>query len=285
MDAAQPPRVSPACRRSRAALCFGMRRIRIASCCALLLFAARPFGEVAFGADLTGAQVRDALAQATTDHPADFAGKSLEKLDLSKLNFTGAKLAGANLFGANLTEANFTDADLSGAKLDLAWVMRTNFTRAKLTKASLQGLVVSMGMETSAAQAPILPGADLSGARIVARLSWANMQGAKFVDAQMGADLKNQSMGLMRADLSSANLAGADFSGADLRHSLMRFTKLMGANLAGANLSQADLSGANLTGADLTGADVSDADFSQVVLTGARGLDRMKGKPLNAPAY
>ena len=225
-----------------------MRRIGIAGLCALLLFAARPFGEVAFGADLTGAQVRDALAQATTDHPADFAGKSLEKLDL-------------------------------------AWVMRTNFTRANLTKASLQGLVVSMGMETSAAQAPILPGADLSGARIVARLSWANMQGAKFVDALMGADMKNQSMGLMRAELSSANLAGADFSGADLRHALMRFTKLMGANLAGANLAKADLSGANLTDADLTGADVSDADFSQVVLTGARGLDRMKGKPLNAPAY
>ena len=285
MDAAQPPRVSAACRQSRAVLCFGMLRIGIAGLWALLLFALLPFGEVALGADLTGEQVRDALAHATADQPADFAGKSLEKLDLSKLNFTGAKLAGANLFGANLTEANFTGADLSGATLDLAWVMRTNFTRAKLTKASLQGLVVSMGMETSAAQAPILPGADLSGARIVARLSWANMQGAKFVDALMGADLKNQSMGLMRADLSSANLAGADFSGADLRHSLMRFTKLMGANLAGANLSQADLSGANLTGADLTGADVSDADFSQAVLTGARGLDRMKGKPLNPPAY
>ena len=148
-----------------------MRRIRIASLCALLLFAARPFGEAAFGADLTGDQVRDTLAHATADHPADFAGKSLEKLDLSKLNFTGAKLAGANLFGANMSDANFTDADLSGATLDLAWVMRTNFTRAKLTKASLQGLVVSMGMETSAAQAPILPGVDLSGARIVARLS------------------------------------------------------------------------------------------------------------------
>ena len=218
--------------------------------CLLLLFAV-----TAFGADLTSEQVRDALARATPDHPADFAGKSLEKLDLSKFNFTGARLAGANLFGAKLVEADFTGADLSGATLDLAWVIRTNFTRANLTHASLQGLVVSMGMETSAAQAPILPGADLSGARIVARLSWANMQGARFVDARMGADMKNQSMGLTRADLSSANLAKADLSGADL------------------------------TGANLTGADVSGANFKQTVLTGARGLDRMKGEPLNAPPY
>jgi uncharacterized protein YjbI with pentapeptide repeats len=248
--------------------------------CLLLLFAA-----TAFGADLTSEQIRDALARATPDHPADFAGKSLEKLDLSKFNFTGARLAGANLFGAKLVEADFTGADLSGAILDLAWVIRTDFTRANLTHASLQGLVVSMGMETSAAQAPILPGADLSGARIVARLSWANMQGARFVDARMGADMKNQSMGLTRADLSSANLAGADFAGADLGYALMRFTKLMGANLRGANLAKADLSGADLTGANLTGADVSGANFKQTVLTGARGLDRMKGEPLNAPPY
>ncbi|HSY85978.1 MAG TPA: pentapeptide repeat-containing protein [Verrucomicrobiae bacterium] len=259
-----------------------MRSIGLSSCF-LLLFITTAFGGAALAADMTREQVSDALAHATADQPADFAGKSLEKLDLTKLNFTGAKLAGANLFGANLMDADFTGADLSGATLDLAWLMRTNFTRANLTHASIQGPVVAMGMETSAAQAPILPEADLSGARIVARLNWANMQGAKFVDARMGADMKNQSMGLMRVDMSSANLAGADFTGADLFHASMRFTKLMGANLAGARLALADLSGADLTGADLTGADVSDADFTQAVLTGAKGLDQMKGKPLNLP--
>lgn len=258
-----------------------MRRIYFCLCLLLAGFLARS----AIAQDYTSDQVRDALAHATPNTPADFSGKSLEKLDLSKFDFAGARLVGTNLFGANLNDANFTGADLSGATLDLAWVMRTNFTRARLAKASLQGLVVSMGMETSASMAPMLPGADLSGARIVARLNWANMQNARFVDARMGADMKNQSMGLMRVDLSSANLAGADFSGADLSHALMRFTKLMGARLAGANLANADLSGADLTGADLTGADVTGADFNQVVLTGARGLDRMTGKPVNAPAY
>ena len=207
-----------------------MLRIGIASLCLLLLFTARPFGDAALGADLTGEQVRDALAHATADHPADFAGKSLEKLDLSKLNFTGAKLAGANLFGTNLTEANFTDADLSGASLDLAWVMRTNFTRAKLVKASLQGLVVSLGMETSAAQAPILPGADLSGAscvgttflKIIARgVNWtdADLTKSCFVE---GCDLEG--VRLVRANLSGANLRGSKLAGARLTRSKTKWS-------------------------------------------------------------
>ena len=96
-----------------------MRSIWLSGCF-LLLFTAIAFGGTAFAADLTREQVSDALARATAEQPADFAGKSLEKLDLTKLNFTGAKLAGANLFGANLMDADFTGADLRGAMLDKA---------------------------------------------------------------------------------------------------------------------------------------------------------------------
>jgi type II secretory pathway component GspD/PulD (secretin) len=49
--------------------------------------------------------------------------------------------------------------------------------------------------------------------------------------------MKNQSMGLMRTDLSGANLAGANFSQADLRLALLRFANLSGANLRGADLA------------------------------------------------
>jgi len=42
--------------------------------------------------------------------------------------------------------------------------------------------------------------------------------------------MKNQSMGLMRTDLSGANLSGADFSGADLGRALLRFANLTGTN-------------------------------------------------------
>jgi uncharacterized protein YjbI with pentapeptide repeats len=232
-----------------------------------------------FCADLTREAVQEILRRATAHRPADFSGKSLEKLDLSHLEFRGAKLAGANLYAARLEGADFSGADLTGANLNLAWVIRANFRGANLSDASLQGLVVSMGMETSAAEAPIFAGANLSRARIIARLSWGDLHGANFANAQMGADMKNQSMGLMRADLSKADLAGANFAGADLGHALLRFAKLRGANLRGARLVRADLSGADLTGADLTDADASEADFGAAVLKAVRGLDKLRGSP------
>jgi uncharacterized protein YjbI with pentapeptide repeats len=132
-------------------------------------------------------------------------------------------------------------------------------------------------LDYSAAEAPIFKGADFSGAHILARLSRFDLSNANFTAARLGADLKNQSMGLMRSDLSGANLAGANFSKADLSLALLRFANLTAANLAHAYLSGADFSGADLTGADLTGADATEADFGGAVLTRARGLDTMKG--------
>jgi uncharacterized protein YjbI with pentapeptide repeats len=228
-------------------------------------------------ADLTAEQVRGILAAASRDKPANLSGRSLENLDLSNFDFKGANLSGANLFGAKLDSAELSGANLSGARLDLAWIMRANFTNADLSKASLLGLVVSSGLEISLAEAPTFKGANFSGARLIARLSRFDLSGADFSKAKMGADMKNQSMGLMRTDLSGANLSGANFSNADLARSLMRFANLKGAILSGAILSGVDLSGADLTGADLTGADATEADLSAAILTNARGLDTMKG--------
>ena len=163
--------------------------------------------------------------------------------------------------------------------------MRANFTGADLSNASRLGLVVSSGLDISLAEAPIFKGAKFSGARIIARLSRFDLSGADFTDAKMGADMKNQSMGLMRTDLSGANLSGADFSRADLGRALLRFANLTGAKLIGANLSGADLAGADLTGADLTDADATEADFGGAVLSGVRGIDTLKGfkPPLERP--
>src|SRR6516162_7146682 len=153
-------------------------------------------------ADLTATQVRQILASAGPETPADLSGKSLENLDLSNLDFRRANLAGANLFGAKLDSADFSGANLSGARLDLAWIMRANFTNADLSNASLLGLVVSSSLDVSPAEAPIFRGANFTGARIIARLNRFDLKGANFTDAKMGADMKNQSMGLMRSDLS-----------------------------------------------------------------------------------
>src|SRR6516162_8173964 len=174
-------------------------------------------------ADLTATQVRQILASAGPETPADLSGKSLENLDLSNLDFRRANLAGANLFGAKLDSADFSGANLSGARLDLAWIMRANFTNADLSNASLLGLVVSSGLDISPAEAPRFKGANFSGARIIARLAGFDLSDTHFIGAKMGADMKNQSMGLMRTDLSGANLSGADLSKADLGRALLRF--------------------------------------------------------------
>ena len=241
---------------------------------AVLLFASM---SLARGADLSAIQVREIVAAATPDKPADLSKKSLENLDLSNLDFKGANLSGANLFGAKLDGANLIGANLSGAKLDLAWIMRANFTDADLSHASLFGPIVSSGLETSPAEAPIFKGTNFSGARIIARLSRFDLSGANFTGAKMGADMKNQSMGLMRTDLSGANLSRANFSNADLGRALMRFANLTGAVLNSANLLAADLSGADLTGADLTDANATEADLGGAVLTNVRGLDTIRG--------
>jgi uncharacterized protein YjbI with pentapeptide repeats len=239
----------------------------------LLALAASP----CCGADLNAEQVRAVLASAAPGEAVDLSGKSLENLDLSNLDFKRADVSGANLFGAKLVGANLSGANLSEAKLDLAWIMRANFTNADLSNASLLGLVVSSGLDISPAEAPVFRGANFSGARIIARLSRFDLSGANFANAKMGADMKNQSMGLMRADLSGSNLSQANFSGADLSRALMRFADLTGASLIGANLTGADLSGADLTGADLTGADVTDTDLGGAVLKNVRGLETVKG--------
>jgi uncharacterized protein YjbI with pentapeptide repeats len=239
----------------------------------LLVLATSP----SVGADLNAVQVREILASAAPDKPADLSGKSLESIDLSKLDFKRANLSGVNLFGAKLVGADLSGANLSGAKLDLAWIMRANFTNADLSNASLLGLVVSSGLDISPAEAPVFKGANFSGAHIIARLSRFDLSGANFAHAKMGADMKNQSMGLMRADLSGSNLSGAKFSGADLSRALMRFADLTGADLSGANLTGADLSGADLSGADLTGADATEADLGGAVLKNVRGIGTIRG--------
>src|SRR5215813_13594516 len=123
--------------------------------CLLLMLAASPCR----AADLSAEQVRERLAAATREKPADFSGKSLDNLDLSNLDFKRANLSGADLFGAKLDGADLSGANLSRAKLDLAWIMRANFTAADLSNASLFGLVVSSGVEVSVAEAPIFKAA------------------------------------------------------------------------------------------------------------------------------
>jgi uncharacterized protein YjbI with pentapeptide repeats len=233
---------------------------------------------LAAGEAMDAASVRAALQAAGPDHPADLAGAKLDRLDLSGANLAGANLRGASLYATKLEGANLTGADLSGANLTLAWVIRANFTKANLSHAVVAAMVVSSGMETNPAEAPIFTGANFSFARVQGHFAGFDFRGANFFHANLAADMRNQSMGLIRADFSGALLDHANFAGADLGRALFRFAKLRGANLRGANLLRADFTGADLTGADFTGADITEADFSQAVLTDTKGLPKTSGK-------
>lgn len=214
-------------------------------------------------APLSRAQVVSRLDSASADHPANFAGQTLSGLDLSGLDFKRANLSHANLVGTKLMKAkmfsvnfdgaNARDADLSGATLDVSTMRSTNFTHATLRDASLYAVIMPGVNFTDA---------DLSRVRIIGLATGAVFVRAKLVHADLGADPRNQPMGVMRTDMSAADLSGADLTGANLRKT---------------KLTRATLTGANLTGCDLSLAELSGANFQKIVGRDAiKGLDQAK---------
>jgi uncharacterized protein YjbI with pentapeptide repeats len=240
----------------------------------VLIFSLTLVASGAFGADFTRDEVQSMLAAAPRPN---FAGRSLAGLDLHDLDFTAADLSGADLSdadlrGTKLVAAKLVGAKLSRAKLNLAWIMRADFSHADLSGAVLETLIVSNGMETLPNETARFVGANLSGAKVMARFSLDDMHGSDLSNLRASADMRNQSMGLIRTDFSRANLADTNFEGAELAHANFEFAKLQRANLSGADLSDADLAGADLTDANLTGAKTTGTKFTSATLTGVRGL-------------
>ena len=205
------------------------------------------------------------------------AGQDLSRLDLSGLDLSGADLAGASLFGADLTGTRLIGAKLAGADLNRAILIRTDFSGADLTGATLVLPAASSRIgENPASEAPRFRRANLTGARVIAKLGNSDWTGAVLVSAHFELGglqfLTAAESDLAGAKLGGANLAGANFSGVRLP-----FADLRGANLRGTNLRGADLAGALLDGADFTGADLTRADLHHAALGGAVGLDRAIG--------
>jgi uncharacterized protein YjbI with pentapeptide repeats len=243
---------------------------------ALVLAAAPPFGASAQMAGLdmgspkmtqatmTRAEVEARLAQATPDAPADFTLVSLNGLDLSGLDFSKAVMRSAYLNGADLSGAR-----LDGAVLDQAWALKADFSGASLKGASL---FQAQMMDTK------FDGADLSGARLTADFSRASMLGANFAGANFSADMRNQSMGMMRGVLNSAKLQGARFDQADLSRAQAKFADFRGASLVGGNLAKMEAQGANFTGADVSGADFDGMMIQSAVLADLKGDPKNRDK-------
>jgi len=106
--------------------------------------------------------------------------------------------------------------------LDQAWLLG-----ADLSDASLKGANVFAAQMQGAK----LDGADFSNSRLVADLTGAKPCRSLVVRANLSPDMKNQSMGLMRAVLKSAKLERVDARGADLSRANLEFASLKGADL------------------------------------------------------
>jgi uncharacterized protein YjbI with pentapeptide repeats len=187
------------------------------------------------GAELPLHQIVQALFNAKPGVQLDFSGKDLSLLDLSGVDFKRANLTGANLLGDDLTGANLSGVKLVGAKLDRTSLARANFNGADLSRAKLFDAVGSLAFEVPAANAPTFVGANLSGARIFARLSRADFRNANLTDARLGTE-RNQFKMPKQTDLS-----GALFGGANLQHADFTGASLIFANMATANLRDAIL--------------------------------------------
>lgn len=214
-------------------------------------------------AEMTRADVQSLIAAKAPGQGIDLAAKRLNGLDLSGLDLTGANLQSARINGANLKGAK-----LDRAILDQAWGLNAVLSGASFKGASLFSTQL-IGAN--------LDGADFSNARVAADFSRASLKGARFDGADLSADMKNQSMGLMRGVFRSADLDGASFVGANLARVVLEYARLRGANLSDANLAGSEMGGADLTGAMVEGANFTAADVNSARLLKLIGRERAKG--------
>ena len=214
-------------------------------------------------ATLSKEEVLQILKNSSREKPAYLWGKNLSNIDFSNVDFKGA-----NLSASWMNNTNFSGADLSGTNLDIAFMYKANLKGAKLDKASMFSTQM-LGADLSMA--------SLQGAKVAADLYRANLRGANFKNAKMGADTKNQSMGIMALKAKKASFDNADLSGADLSRTDLEYASFKNANLSNANLEYAKLTGVDFTGANLTNANFTNAELGANHFCGSIGFDKAIG--------
>ncbi len=223
-------------------------------------------------AELTRADIEKAIINHSNGTSLDFSRKSLNGLDLSGLN-----LSGCNFYAARMNKTDLSNANLEGAILDQAWLIEANLTNASLK-----------GAHAFAAQMQRIRAdkANFSNIRLTADLTGASLRETLFYEADLSADMKNQSMGLMRAILRSARLEGSSFTKANLMSVDLSFAHAMHTNFMEANLSDANAAGADFSGAVWKDAKVTNLDLDSAMidsdslsaLQNALHLDRVQKK-------
>jgi len=214
-------------------------------------------------ATLSKEEVLQILKNSNRKKPAYLWRKNLNNLDFSNVDFKGA-----NLSASWMNNTNLSGADLSGVNLDIAFMYKANLKGTKLDKASMFSTQM-LGADLSMA--------SLEEATVAADLYRANLRGANFKNAKMGADTKNQSMGIMALKAKKASFDNADLSGADLSRTDLEYASFKNANLSNANLEYAKLTGVDFTGANLTNANFTNAELGANNFSNAVGLDTTVG--------
>jgi mxaC protein len=242
----------------------GVSRRALLGLALLLSTALGVLPENAAAGEITREQLLVILGASGEDR-ADLSRRDLTGLDLSGIDFKRADLFAANLSGSAVQGANF-----AGANLNRMVANEADFADADFTGAEMFAVVMNGSN---------LTGADLSKTRIIGELRNARMDGAKLVDADLGADPANQGMVPVRLDMSGVSLEGADLTGANMVHTVLIFASLRNATLVKARFNWAKMSGAHLDGADVAGADFANADLSGATLSDLKGADSAVGLP------
>ena len=207
----------------------------------------------------------EAALKAAGAQGTNYQDKSLNGLDLSKLDLHRRQFPRGAHEQDEFRQQQF---QRRGARSDL---------RARRRFFPGRGYFKNAHLFASQMRGAKFDGADLSGARVTADMTHASLRGAKLKGADLSADMKNQSMGLMRAILKSA-----DTTGATSKTPISAATICNTPNLKGANFTGASLAGADASGADLRGAILDHADLAGLDVTSAQ-IDKAQGGSLRRP--
>jgi uncharacterized protein YjbI with pentapeptide repeats len=184
---------------------------------------------------------------------------SLDRIDLSRLDFTGANISGVNFAGANLTKAIFKNTIMNGATFESAKLNESvfegvtardaNFFNSDMSKSKISKSEIKKSDFTRA----FMPYSKGPGSVSDSIFDYSNIKKGDW-------DEKNVS----RATFDFANLEGNSMASAHIKQVKMRYAILSDAILKNAKITESDLTGSLMNGVDATKAKFEQVIFNKI---------------------